>query len=473
METIKVQEKNYIKMGESDVFSDLIKSKNQLIQDFAQATDETTLLITGQQLPELTPKEIENIQAFFAREKASIVLLYPTSAEAKHFKDLLDVPASEEEAKASYQLDALILRKKGKKEAFEEINILTPGYCKESYELLMNNDNGVVKKVATDFIKQEHKMVTWNDECRINAELADHIKGYLENDQIQQPINEDRTDNNLQHLAYGWTKVIHLPATFNLPGTGNRTGHFQINVFVYTCFSHNDRSNWFLVQNQCLFNPSPLYVWTSDQHQALVASRYVIDNRPGTGGGNLVNNPAVNLIRSTPFTTQHQETVTSGISYNIGGSVTVGGSEEGPSGGATLSGGVTISNSHTFTVNDVDCLNQSGSDLNNGRWDYRIKQVSGLEDGCINSLTSPAHLAVNTFQPLNQFIWKIDDSLRPWGSNPQFTFSIWLDAFLDNVWMTSNCNVFGCNCDVGRLTYRVSSGYNGPYHVTVKFPPRS
>jgi hypothetical protein len=120
------------------------------------------------------------------------------------------------------------------------------------------------------------------------------------------------------------------------------------------------------------------------------------------------NAVAVGMQQSSPETANNTDTVTSGVSFNIGGKVSV--SPSGP--GAEISGGVTISNSRTVTIKDCNAINKSNDRQNNAHWLYQFKRCNTVPYFLYAGLTDPPSLAINTFQPLNQWIWRMNPELR-------------------------------------------------------------
>ncbi len=115
------------------------------------------------------------------------------------------------------------------------------------------------------------------------------------------------------------------------------------------------------------------------------------------------NPPMVRMMRSSPETANNQTSITSGVSYSLGGEVAL----DGPK----VTGGISIESSETVIVSDCNVYNQSNDRQNNAHWLYEFRRcdASGTWK---DHLSNPPALAVTTFQPINQWIWKMAPQVR-------------------------------------------------------------
>jgi hypothetical protein len=114
------------------------------------------------------------------------------------------------------------------------------------------------------------------------------------------------------------------------------------------------------------------------------------------------------MIQSSPETTNNQQSVTSGVDFTVGGDVGI--SKSGPS--ATVSSGITISNSKTVNIKDCNVTNKSNDRSNNAHWFYQFNRCSAIGYLLYAGVTDPPSLATSTFQPVNQWIWRVTPKLR-------------------------------------------------------------
>jgi hypothetical protein len=149
--------------------------------------------------------------------------------------------------------------------------------------------------------------------------------------------------------------------------------------------------------------------------------------------------------------------VTSGVSFNIGGEVSV--SKEGPA--ATISGGVEISNSRTINVQDCEITNKSNNRGNNAHWVYDFRRCDTVSYFLYAGLTDPPALATGTFQPLNQWIWRMTSGMRT-NNVPMHvkldTTLCWTWGIIDFYWKTHPDH------------YPISGG-TWEYDIHIPYPP--
>lgn len=214
---------------------------------------------------------------------------------------------------------------------------------------------------------------------------------------------KDAGDNSLTELASAFVEQG------NFSQSGN---NYQLSHFVYKCHSlSSDPSrayDWFYVQQYCVFNGSGAYTINERMNRGLYLDQIEIN----AWMKGFDNNPAaVSMIQSSPQTENKQTQITSGVSWNIGGEVGL--DTNGPSGKLSL--GVSISNVTTLNVSDCEVKNLSNDKGNNVHWLYQFRRASigGVGD-CFwqNCLVGPPYLSNATFQPMNQWIWKMTPEVR-------------------------------------------------------------
>ncbi|MEG4631744.1 RICIN domain-containing protein [Microcoleus sp. AR_TQ3_B6] len=275
---------------------------------------------------------------------------------------------------------------------------------------------------------------------------------------------KSEAQNNLVQLASAFVHEANYPWGWTM-GTAN----FQVTSFAYSCYVQDTRESWFYIEQMAVLNPSVLYDTKSDREQSLYVDSYELEAKPG---GYENNSSAVTMIHSSPGTTTGQRSVTSGITWNIGGSVNVGAdATNGPNASIGIQGGISISNSTTFDIPDVKINNKSNDNGNNPHWVYEIPRVYGVEDGCVNSISNAVNISHNTFQPVNHWLWKVNDSVRRNNSRLKVRNTLKVRAIQS--WITNNCNFFGCNCDVAHNEYLHTKNFDFylpfpvPYYVEI------
>src|ERR1043166_6056613 len=240
---------------------------------------------------------------------------------------------------------------------------------------------------------------------------------------------------------------------FGNPGQVNQ---YQVSSFVYSCYQKNTGESWFYVQNFWIMAAANSYVKSGDQQNYWYADSYSMNSWPS----NYLNNPAaVSTIQSSPVTTTGSTTTTSGVSYNVGGSV---GYEDGGVVGS-VSGGMTIENSTTIEIPDVSVTNNTNNSGNNANWSFTMPRCTGIDDGCVNSMTEPKTVSISTFQPLTQWIMRVAN----YANAAQLDLTIQLNMEWCNSYM-GECNIFGCNCDIDTQTWNPTIG---AVTYSVPFPP--
>ncbi|MBN1342097.1 MAG: leukocidin family pore-forming toxin [Phycisphaerae bacterium] len=235
--------------------------------------------------------------------------------------------------------------------------------------------------------------VEWLDEDgeRDDSPLAQAAK--------QQAAAQAANSNNLTDLASAFVNQV------NYQQEGN---NYTLSHFVYSCHSINNGQDWFFVQQYCVLNGSGAYTTNQGmkkgKYLAIVETEAVMDSFAGNGD-------AVGLIQSTPQTANNVTSVTSGVEFELGGSMSF--SKDGPEAG--LSAGMKISSSKTVNVQDIKTINKSGDNVNNAKWRYEANlcQIGSITD-CFfqNCITNPPDLSISSFQPVNQWIWRMSPDVR-------------------------------------------------------------
>ncbi len=195
-----------------------------------------------------------------------------------------------------------------------------------------------------------------------------------------------------------------------------RGNNYQLSYYIYSCHSFNAADgtdyDWFYVRQEGMLNASGAYggvtSWygggPSDEVHYYIGNYKMNNLLEGlTGQGS-----AVALMASNPQNANNVAQVTSGVSWNFGGSVGF----QGTQATGSLNAGVTISNSTTVNVSDCEVVNNSADNVNNARWRYEFKKASQTVYFAYTGLSEPPVLSRANFQPVNQWIWKFAPSVR-------------------------------------------------------------
>ena len=198
---------------------------------------------------------------------------------------------------------------------------------------------------------------------------------------------------------------------------------FQITYYLYACHSYNEANNvdydWFVVQQRGMLNPSNNYEnkngqmgWsktTLARIQGYMVN-YEFDNWLDYDNSNRY----LQLMNSTPGTTQGSSSTTSGFSWNLGGNI--GFNASGPTGG--LSAGISFSSSESVTISDCTVNNMSvpSSASTNAHWTFSFPRPtiksSGGNPFYLGEFNDAVLLSRSNFQPYNQWMWRIAPQAR-------------------------------------------------------------
>ncbi|MBN1342098.1 MAG: hypothetical protein JXQ73_05435 [Phycisphaerae bacterium] len=277
-----------------------------------------------------------------------------------------------------------------------------------------------------------------DDGKRMDSSIAQAAK--------RQATAQGAGSNNLPDLASAFVNQTY----FQYEGD-----NFGISHFVYSCHSLDNGDDWFFVQQFCVLNGANAYKTneTMKKGQYMGAIKTIANMHAYIGDGN-----AVGLIQSSPPTVNQVTSVTSGVSFQVGGTVSF--NTGGPNAG--VSAGITINSSKTVDVQDVTTVNQAGENVNDVRWQYnfRLSDVGTIAD-CFfqNCITNPPELAISSFQPVNQWIWRMAPEVR----NGSRVMGVLFEA--DLVTTQEDWKVFSITID----DYYADRAW--VYYITLPFPP--
>lgn len=343
------------------------------------------IFVAGDSLATLTDAQITAIRAIYAAKHP--VLL--THADRDQIVDLLNMLQIDRDFTLPYGIDraeifSVDLEDDG--DAFEWVQ----------YGPSLDEQAGDVDDIDEQ-VARANMLVQW---LRDNAQRMDDID-------IQQAKTRAARD------AGNSSELTQLAAAFvrkdNFTDSGN---NYQVTHYIWGCHSYDTDDDWFFVQQQCVFNGSGAYKGRTTRHSGqwhdLVAGYMDKIELDATVDGYEQYTDDVGMMQSTPATVNGVATLTSGISWNIGGKVGV--NKTGPS--AEISGGVTVSSSRTVSVSDCRVVNMSNDRGNNARWIYQFNRCDSVSDFLYAEITNPPSLSVSSFQPLNQWVWQTKPQVR-------------------------------------------------------------
>lgn len=213
-------------------------------------------------------------------------------------------------------------------------------------------------------------------------------------------------NQELTEIAKGYV------TTKNFTDRGN---NYQITYKIYSCHSFDAEHldyDWFYVTQDGLLNASNAYkgvnnpAWPNPGTVSYYIGSYKMNNwmqgMTSEGAGVVLIPPA------SPQNANNTETVTSGVSFNIGGSLGFNGTNA----TGSLNAGVTITNSKSITVSDCTVVNNSGDSINNAKWSYEFKRAPQIVYFDYTTFEEPPRLTRATFQPSNQWIWQFSPAVR-------------------------------------------------------------
>jgi hypothetical protein len=268
--------------------------------------------------------------------------------------------------------------------------------------------------------------------------------------------------------AAGSNDLIQLASAFVNQSNFRKAGvDCQVTHFIYSCHSLATGYDWFYVQQQCVFNAGgawqgkatdfwgPNAWWYSERVQWYI-DKIDIDS---TMNGYDYNSTDVGMIQSSPATANNVQSVTSGVDFSIGGDVGV--DKSGPS--ATVSGGVTISSSRTINIQDCQVVNKSNDRSNNAHWVYQFNRCSAIGYFLYAGVTDPPSLAINTFQPVNQWIWHMSSKLRE--NNVPIHVSV-------NIDLCSSAGILYYYW-IANIKHTTTSAGQWEYNLYIPYPPKT
>lgn len=419
--------------------SDNIENEMPLLEHDGVSSDKA-FIIDESRIGQLTDNEKKAVMESFANNNP-IVLLYPTENQINELLTLLETGTTHQ--LTSQRADFYAIDKEADGEYWQLTIYPTPDQA--SIETEIESTDGTTTSAGSETV---NLVATESHHTFIVNQLQSWLEQNANRSNDEEKLAAAASENEITDLANAFNDTVSFPYTRD----GN-SASFQFTHSSYSCRA-SDGNDWFIVIQDCVLSPSNLYAEHTSKHAYWYVEKYDINMQP--------SNSASTMIQSKPDTTTGSTTVTATISKNISGTVSY---KQGPS----VTGGMSMSNSTTFNIPDVSVHNLSGDDPvpNNARWQYTIPRAKGINDSCENSITSPKSISHETFQPTNAWIWMMPKSSE--GSSA-LTVNLNFNLELADTYCTSDCNVFGCDCDISQRTlnpqYQHSFNINYPNYST-------
>ena len=184
---------------------------------------------------------------------------------------------------------------------------------------------------------------------------------------------------------------------------------FLVSNTIYSCHSFENGSDYFLVKQKAMLNPSGNYKrieghGTTQTHIKGYMVNYEFKNSwpAGFGGGT-----DTILEKSEPQNANGVTTLTSGVSWNLGGNAGF----QGKNPVFGLSGGVSFNSSESVAIQDCTVENRSASPQ--ASWTYTFERPKeGTKYWSWRNLNDACLLSRSNFQPVQYWIWKLTPDMR-------------------------------------------------------------
>lgn len=305
-----------------------------------------------------------------------------------------------------------------------------------------------------DQIRRTGIFHNWIDQDRMRVTPEVQAEQQTAAGMIAKAAEDEGSD--LTRIAHGYVTTKNFT---------NRGNNYQLDYYIYSCHSFNATDatdyDWFYVRQQGMLNASAAYRGVeSHGRQDFVyfyVGNYAMDNWME---GLTSQGSGVSLMTSNPQNINNVSQVTSGIDYNIGGSVGFQGKEA--TGSVNL--GVTIHNATTVNISDCEIVNDSGRSVNNAKWRYDFKRATQSVYFGTTRLSEPPVLSRVNFQPVNQWIWKFAPSVR---DSDRKAFTSQLDVQLLYS-VSGDPGIFWIAGGVKSLAY---DGGSWKFDVPLTYPP--
>lgn len=235
--------------------------------------------------------------------------------------------------------------------------------------------------------------------------------------------------------------------------------NFRINYTSYSCHSFKNDQDFYAVKQSAVLNPS--FQWKNEEAgkncttlamQIGHMRRYIFKNYWETDPG-----VAAPLRDHSPLSANNVTNVTSGVSFNLSG--TVGFESAGPTGGLTA--GVEFSESKSFDVQDVTIHDTSASGKAwEASWKYVFKDPdNGSRHLACSELADAPILARNSFSPVNQWVWVTSRRFRKPSGKQSFKSEFeWVSGRSDgaaNIWWVTAQDAKHKDLDSRKVTLNI------------------
>ena len=238
---------------------------------------------------------------------------------------------------------------------------------------------------------------------------------------------------------------------------------YQITHYIWGCHSTTTGDDWLYVQQRCALSGSGAYqgkvAWYQGGSGAGAFWYLNMITLDSSFAGFDHDAASVSIPQSAPPTTTGVTTVSSRANYAIVDNVLVGDS----SSVTAVPSGVAINNTVSFGVTGCTINNLSGSRSNNASWSYQFNTCETIADWAYADLADPPSLAITTFSPVNQWVWRLSPSVRT--GTPTPPIHVTLDVKLAG---TTGKQL---NWNVAYPVNQFESGGSWEWDVSFEYPP--
>jgi len=406
----------------------------------ASGENKAPILMSGSQVARLTGEEKQAVKSTY-EAGYPIVLLDVVSEEINGLHGILETGLSHGFAPGVVHAEAYgINREPGgvlAQGTFYDVEVefkadLTVNHRNEDGTTVDSSIDGGFEAVLDT---EESQQFRW---ASVRNWIADAGKRF-----DQAPKAAATETNQLTQLANAfidtafWFSQVVVPLGFP-PSLKTLTNQYQVSSFCFSCFSQNNQSSWFYIQQQGVLNATNSYVFNSATGQGYYVDTYQLTAWPT----DFLNQPAlVSMVQSSPSSTTGTTQVTSSVNFSISGTVGF----QGKQGVGQVTGGMEVSRSQTVDIPDVTVANLSNVNGNDAAWRFTMPLCHGIEDGCRNSIDPCKVVSRSTFQPFDQWLWRATPRTADFAVTTRFQLRLVLTTI-------GKCNIFGCNCDVNQTS---------------------
>ncbi|MDR2011211.1 MAG: hypothetical protein LBQ22_12100 [Bacteroidales bacterium] len=408
--------------------------ESRLINQSTVITNDTRIvLIHNEHLNSIPEDAIQQIKNVYDKG-ACIVVVEPLYGELQEFlsifgQSLGSVPADN----STHFCDFYIFNKygdifiQGDMHPAERITVIQT-WIDENGNALTEPVTGFEKKKTADDDITPYEygntmdiIVKWLNEHALEDIAVNNKKEDLKKDHIKSSL-KGISDNDVQKLFKAQTVTNNFPVEIShrTPWGENFTRKIDISITfdIYALYSFDQDMDYYAVNEEIFIPNASVYRGKWRRGNVMKLWRYCgyfmtnieIDHYLKNGSKNITNKES-SINFASPQTESKVTTITSGMSWKIGGSVGIKSGSESADASGAVSGGVSFNSSKNYQVKDIEIVNESGTDKDgkqsttNARWKFRVAKLPTYKGDI--SISDPIDLSVHTAQFYTSWLWKI------------------------------------------------------------------